>query len=79
MKLLELPQPDYAPIGHSYYSKVSVRAIQIAAARAALTEAAKVCEEIENGTLPDGGHAAGLSWECLDAIRAIKIEGEPNG
>ena len=43
-----------------------------AATAAALERAAEVCEAIENGEKPDGSIAAGLSWECADAIRALK-------
>jgi len=45
-----------------------------AATNAALDRAAEVCEAIENGEKPDGSIAAGLSWECADAIRALKDE-----
>jgi len=40
----------------------------------ALERAAEVCEAIENGEKPDGSIAAGLSWECAEAIRALKDE-----
>ena len=43
-----------------------------AATAAALERAAEVCEAIENGEKPDGSIAAGLSWECAAAIRALK-------
>ena len=79
MKLPKLPETVY---GLTFYdeggaheslddgfSEDAVKAYGLACARAALEEAAKVCE-----ALPPGW--AGGEMTCARAIRAIKIEGE---
>lgn len=44
--------------------------------RQALEEAARVCDEIENGRLLDDSVYGGLAYECAAAIRAL-IEETP--
>jgi hypothetical protein len=84
MSTIPLPEPGgeltirgcgyWGSAVHDGYTADQMEAYAAAREAAAIERCAALCDRIEAGTLPDGSLAAGVAWECADAIRALKTQ-----